>query len=204
MTTALADDIGSASVKVNGAGWYSVTVSNQDGHAAVPFMVREMRADTLPSPDADASSVKVPMMELANAEALRINRSISLWHELKRRQCHLPVRIMTGWNTSHYRLALGAGNTLTGQLATISDKGMVGAGAGNNVLVYRDGRLVYRTVSDDLGTFTIADVNPGVYGLVTVGPAGYSAFAFEAQDNASTTKTLSTKRDYNPCFDINL
>ncbi len=171
-TTAVADDIGSASIKLRSPGWYSVLVSNPDGHAAVPFVVREMGRDTLPSPKADANLVKIPMMELPNAEALRINRSYLPMTRAEANEVDGGNSDTEGLgNSSHYRFALGSEDSVSGQLATITDKGMVVAGAGNNILVYRNGRLIYRSISDELGKFTIKDVPPGVYGLVAVGQA---------------------------------
>ncbi len=80
---------------------------------------------------------------------------------------------------------------VNGQLAAVSPNGFVQAGAGNNILIYSEGVLVSRTTSDDIGKFSVSNLSPGVHGIVVVGPAGYAAFAFEADDYAAVTKTRS-------------
>lgn len=52
--------------------------------------------------------------------------------------------------------------------------------ANNNLFLLKDGIRIKESKSDQAGRFQFNGVAPGVYGIVAAGPAGYTAFAFEA------------------------
>ncbi len=190
-----ADELGMVTLTVPGAGWHGLMISNSEGHAAVPVMVRQLNDDTLPSPGSDPTTLKVPMMDLSPAEALRINRS---YLPIAKNEPFIVGESETAMNVATstspgYEFQLGNDGSIQGQLAVISAEGLIAAGAGNNVLVYSEGRLISRTTTNDLGQFSVSGLSPGIYGIVSVGPAGYTAFAFDATNEAALSRRNQTQ-----------
>ncbi len=80
-----------------------------------------------------------------------------------------------------YTVRLTADGALLGTvISTADDNERPELVANTNLSLLKNGQRIRSTVCDELGRFQFSDVAPGVYGMVAVGPAGYSAFAFEA------------------------
>jgi hypothetical protein len=78
-----------------------------------------------------------------------------------------------------YRVRLLDG-TLAGQLISLMEESQQPSMLDTNIILFRDGKVIARALSDDRGRFAFGDLEPGIYGIVAAGPAGYAAFSFEA------------------------
>jgi len=99
---------------------------------------------------------------------------------------------------------LSSGGRLEGQIGSLMvSELLVPSLEGNNLLIFRDGKLVVRAISDAQGRFAVEGLKPGNYGIICVGPGGYAAFGFEAIEpnpvSATESKeTLVVKMDDAP------
>jgi hypothetical protein len=84
-------------------------------------------------------------------------------------------------STTGFRVNLSETGRMEGQVMSLMREDLVQQSIeGNNLLLYKDGELIARSISDPLGRFAFEDVEPGAYGIICAGPGGYVAFAFEA------------------------
>lgn len=180
-------------------GVLAVVSSGPVGHAAVPIVIREKtagvimprRTDPIPIPTFQLGSPEVrqtvgkfiPPQRIAGTLALRVNQPLVRQGEV------IP--------SNRYRVHLDAKGRMIGQVFSLLEPGAFERFLGTNVLIHRDGQPIARGSADAGGRFVIDDLEPGKYGLVTVGPSGYAAFAFEARGPRSRipprSRTLSAQ-----------
>ncbi|MEM6363602.1 MAG: carboxypeptidase-like regulatory domain-containing protein [Planctomycetota bacterium] len=103
-------------------------------------------------------------------------------------------KVMTAFDaTQAYRVAQVDGG-MTGRLFRAGLEGDSFTGAGlSNILVFRDGEAVAQTVSRSNGTFAIADLAPGQYSLMTIGPDGLGITSFELVDELAARGSVAAK-----------
>jgi len=95
--------------------------------------------------------------------------------------------------TDLFRIAQVDGG-MSGQIFTAGASGSTLPAAGqSNVFVIRDGEEVARTVTNDDGTFTIANIPLGRYSILAVGPAGLGLIGAELVSPASLSDLASKK-----------
>lgn len=164
-------------------GVLAVVSSGPVGHAAVPIVIREKttagliprRTDPIPIPTFQLGTpqVRQNVGKFSAPKAITSPVSFRVNQPLVRQGEVVP--------SNRYRVHLDSEGLMTGQLFSLLEPGAVERFAGTNVLIHRDGQPIARGSADASGRFAISDLEPGKYGLVTVGPSGYAAFAFEAR-----------------------
>ncbi len=58
--------------------------------------------------------------------------------------------------------------------------GEVSAAKGTSVYIIKDNQQIAEAVTDASGSFSVSDIEPGVYDFVAAGPTGFAAVSFEA------------------------
>lgn len=164
-------------------GVLAVVSSGPVGHAAVPIVIREKttpgliprRTDPIPIPtfQLGTSEVRQTVGKFIPPKGITSPVSFRVNHPLVRQGEVVP--------SNRYRVHLDSEGLMTGQVFSLLEPGAFDRFAGTNVLIHRDGQPIARGTADASGRFSISDLEPGKYGLVTVGPSGYAAFAFEAR-----------------------
>jgi len=189
-------------------GVYAVICSGPTGHAAFPVIVRTGSGKV--SASDSAPTVLVPLFDLPRGEALRAVNSFlpPLSPSISRRDIDGDVVANEEpTQTRPFLINLSSGGRLEGQVGSLMvDDLLVQSLEGNNLLFFRDGKLVVRAISDAQGRFAVEGLSPGSYGIICVGPGGYAAFGFEAvQPNPVTAtpskETLVVKMDDAPPAD---
>jgi len=198
----VADETGVATLENPKPGLHALVVAGENGHTAIPIAIRE--EDPADVADmASAPSVKLPLIDIDPKEVVRLTSS------------YLPPNISGSYEDTdsdfvssapvsqglQYRVRLGGDGSLAGQVYSAVRSGISSNGVGGtNILIYRGNELAARTTADSTGKFVVAEMVPGIYGLVGAGPAGYAAFGFEAYDSAAVasagvnTETLVSVR----------
>lgn len=84
-------------------------------------------------------------------------------------------------STFKFRVNLSQDGRMEGQVVTLMRDSLVRRHIeSNNLLLYQNGELLARAISDALGRFAFEGLQPGNYGIICAGPGGYGAFGFEA------------------------
>ena len=65
-------------------------------------------------------------------------------------------------------------------------------GQPNQILVSRDGQIIFEGMTDNRGAFRIGGLEPGYYDFVSTGPNGFAAFGFKAIESESVFRSAST------------
>jgi hypothetical protein len=177
---------GAVVFKVEKSGLYALIISGPMGHAAMPVAIRIAE-----SSDGEAANERVayvtptinlPVFSLAAGEALRAARSYL--PPSKSTLADIDSDLVTSGDlaiTTDFRVNLSDAGRLEGQLISLLQDDLAKRSLdGNNLLLYRKGKLHARAISDPLGRFAFENLEAGTYGIICVGSIGYAAFAFEA------------------------
>jgi hypothetical protein len=177
---------GAVIFNVEKSGLYAFITSGPMGHAAFPVVIRldefEGREAKTDSVVVATPTITLPIFSLGRGEASRAVSSFlppTSW-QLSDVDASL---VSTGDVTAtiDFRVNLSENGRMEGQVVTLMRGGLVKQSLeGNNLLLYKDGELVARAISDSLGRFAFEELTPGAYGIICAGPGGYAAFAFEA------------------------
>jgi len=161
-------------------GLHALIVGRPNFHAAIPFVVREWADGDVPT---RTTPIPVPIFELQPGA---IGRAISKFMPPTNGDPMFDIDndlISSGTVVAsrNYHVRIGASGMVRGQLFSLllpSASGSKRVG-GTNVLIHRDGRLIARAITDSRGRIAVGGLRPGPHGLIAIGPAGYTAFAFE-------------------------
>lgn len=191
-TQLTADSKGVVSLSKVTAGLHAVVVAGAGGHAAVPLMLREEAAksavDTLPEDASVVSNgavttVHLPVIPIDPREVLRVATAFlpPIPAAGSRAVPSVSVPEETAIAGAHlYHVALGPEGRVEGRILSPSPTSSSAGLAGVNIMIYSGNQLVARSITDVQGRFVVQNLRPGVYGLIAAGPAGYAAFAFDA------------------------
>lgn len=177
---------GAVMFKVEKRGIYVFITSGPMGHAAFPVVVRVGAARSGEEKAGDVAvatpTITLPIFTLGVGEAYRAVSSFlppSAWTLSDIDAALLATGEVT--STTDFRVNLSETGRMEGQVTSLLREGFVKQSIeGNNLLLYKGGELVARSISDPLGRFAFEDVEPGAYGIICAGPGGYATFAFEA------------------------
>lgn len=97
-------------------------------------------------------------------------------------------RDVTGGNDFRHQVELTKDRELTGELVSVM-KGSESM-ADTNVVLFRQGTIVARALTDERGRFVFPNIQPDVYGIIAAGSAGYAAFSFEAVESSGIASSL--------------
>lgn len=166
-------------------GLHAIIVSDPNGHAAIPFAVRESAAgaEAVESTPIPVPTFNIPRPEVSQA-ALKFlppgNQStIDIDYPLV-----TEGRVI---GSRRYHVRLDADGKMHGQLISLRIAAANGFKrlSGTNVLIHRNGRQVARAITDNKGRIVVNGLSPGPYGLIAAGRDGYAAFGFEVLASAS-------------------
>ncbi len=76
--------------------------------------------------------------------------------------------------------------------------GDVSAANGTSVYIIKDNQQVAEAVTDASGSFSVEDLEPGVYDFVAAGPTGFAAVSFEAVPETAETAAVAADTDEIP------
>jgi len=197
--TVISPDTKSTRYKVNGdgavvfqaekSGVYAFLVSGPMGHVAFPVVVRLGSGQPTNDGAAATPTINLPIFNLSPGEAARaISSFLPPGNGALSDIDASLVSVGDVTSTINFRVNLSESGRMEGQVVTLMQSRLLRQNLeGNNLLLYKDGQLVARAISDSLGRFAFEDVQPGNYGIICAGPGGYAAFGFEA-----FTPSLST------------
>ncbi len=155
---------------------HALLVVDEKAHAAVPLLTVSTENATLRK--ISSKQISLPLMPANREEILgSIARGI------------LPTSEPGGdlYGTGDYKLQsvnpysvrLRSDGNLPGKIV-IADRELAENLRYAKLTFLRDNQVVARTDSNPSdGTFNVAGLRPGVYGVIAAGPAGYSSFAFD-------------------------
>jgi hypothetical protein len=85
------------------------------------------------------------------------------------------------------------GNGMKGRLHVAGAKvGELNAAEKTNVFLFKDAMEIDRSLSDEQGKFEFANMDPGFYSIMAIGPNGIGLIGFELVDPTTITETAST------------
>lgn len=172
---------GAVVFKVEKSGLYALITSSPMGHAAFPVVIRIADQENQES-SAATPTIMLPLLNLGPGEALRAVNSFL--PPTKSTLSDIDTGLVASGEatlTIDFRVNLSDAGRLEGQVVTLMRDALVDQNlAGNNLLLYKDGELLARAISDSLGRFAFEELKPGNYGIICAGPGGYAAFGFEA------------------------
>lgn len=180
------NDQGIVEFKAQRPGVYAFISMGPMGHIAFPVVIRfgsAEEADVAVGDDVGVTpTITLPIFTLNPGEASRAVSSFLPPNQWTLSDINGPL-VATGEVTStiNYRVNLSPAGRMEGQVVTLMQDGLVRQNIeGNNLLLYQNGELVARAISDALGRFAFEGLQPGNYGVICAGPGGYGAFGFEA------------------------
>jgi len=189
------NDQGVVVFKAERPGVYAFISTGPLGHIAFPVVIRlgsATEADIDAGDDVGVTpTITLPIFTLNPGEASRAVSSFlppSQW-ALSDMDGSL---VATGEvaSTNNYRVSLSQDGRMEGQVVTLMQDSLVRQNIeGNNLLLYQNGELLARAISDSLGRFAFEGLQPGNYGIICAGPGGYGAFGFEAIMPTLSTST---------------
>jgi uncharacterized membrane protein YgcG len=155
---------------------HAILVADENAHAAVPIMtVSTQQADRI---GLTAKNVKLSLMPANRTEILAsINRDL------------LPPSEPAGEvyaseayrakSTNPYRVQLQPDNRLLGRVI-VADRDLAKQLRYAKLTFLKNNQVVARVDSDTAdGAFEVPNIEPGIYGVIAAGPAGYASFAFD-------------------------
>lgn len=188
MTRVIADSTGKVVVDA-APGLHAAFVLSRSGHAAIPFVVRELAEG--PAGGSSLAVIKIPAFNLGIGEVNRAANSFlppfsdASWAESLNRPLIESGQVIP---TQLYRVSLGADGMIEGQIFPLTVPEVFAKKVGGtNVLIHQDGKVIARAIADAQGRFYVKKLQPGVYGLIAAGTVGYAAFGFEAVSGRAET-----------------
>ncbi len=184
-----ANDAGIVTIDNVTEGPHAIVASTDEAHGSSLFVFQEEKSDAFESDLVEAKPARMTMLSVSGDGLIPIiNEYLKDSDASPFADDELGSSVATG-AAFGYQVELGPNGELNGQVIS------VGAGnrslAGTTVVILKDGQAVARDVTDADGRFSMLGVRAGVHGLVAAGPAGYSAFAFEAVAGNAITNTWS-------------
>lgn len=193
------NDDGVVVFKPERTGVYSFISMGPQGHVAFPVVIRlgnEGGTDDGSAVDSGMTpTIKLSIFTLGASEASRAVSSYLPPSQWTLSDIDSPL-VATGEITStiDYRVNLSQTGRMEGQVVTLMQDRIVRQNIeGNNLLLYKNGELIARAISDELGRFAFEQLQPGNYGIICAGPGGYGAFGFEAVMPSLTTSKKSNE-----------
>ncbi|QDS89494.1 hypothetical protein EC9_36940 [Rosistilla ulvae] len=172
---AIANDGGIATLQVPGEGWYSLVVAdaNQQKHGVLFVYANVAEAKSAP--------LVFPIASVSEGEVLRNIRGYLGNPEGP----YAPLAGLDAYQISSgsfYQVQLAANGSLSGQVIAPLREDRQGLGSLDsiNVTILQGGTAIKRSTANAAGQFTVAGLQPGVYGVIAAGQLGYTAFSFEA------------------------
>jgi hypothetical protein len=185
-----ANDAGVVTIDEVTEGPHAIVASNDEAHGSSLFVFQEQKEDAIEADLVEAKPARMTMLRVSGDGLIPIiNEYLTDNDASPFADDELDSSVATGASFG-YQVELGPNGELNGQVIT------VGAGnrslAGTTVVILKDGQAVARDVTTADGRFSMQGVRAGVHGLVAAGPAGYTAFAFEAIAGDAITKQSSS------------
>ncbi len=192
-TELTADSKGLVSLSKVTSGLHAIVVSGASGHAAIPLLLREVADEASEETEAEdpalvsndaVTTVHLPVMPIDPREVLRVATAFLPPATAAGSLADLDDQVVAGDEVAAahlYHVVLGPAGRMEGRIVSPMLPGMPQPSlAGINVMVYSGNQLVARAITDDEGRFAAQNLRPGTHGLIAAGPAGYAAFAFDA------------------------
>lgn len=177
-----ADSQGVVRFKAPTPGIYGLITSGTAGHMAIPLIVRERGKDVGPS--SRRSNVLLPTFGVDPSEPIRAFNSFLPPGSSTMSLSDLDSDLINTGRvipTYRYRVFLDSQGRMRGQvLSLMRSEWVLPTIARSNILIFKEGKLLARAITDDVGRFEVENLAPGNYGLISAGAGGYAAFAFEA------------------------
>lgn len=172
-----ADEEGNLKVENAKEGLHVLIAQTSDAIASVAFFVKQSEQAVLP----EERTIDVPMIPNGGVAARGVGEIYLAKNDIT------PTGNLAGvqYESSErhgYRVRITGDGRVVGQVITVGEEDSLQLAANNNVFLLKNGVRQQNSLSDNTGSFEFKDVTPGVYGVVAAGPAGYTAFAFEAID----------------------
>ena len=181
-------------LKIDGLaeGLHMVLAESTDAIACIPFYVDRLADQLVDDIAAADRQITVPMID----EGAKISRAaLAVYGGRGGDSNSVLAQPRLEYDTAKrhdYMVRVTADGRLLGKVITQSPNSSTLSLAGNNSLfLLQGGKRIREARSDQSGAFEFKDVTPGVYGVVASGPAGYTAFAFEAGDASLAMQTNS-------------
>ncbi len=185
-------------------GLYGVAAFNDRAHASTVFAFRQQETANsktsgslfedvlgLDSAAADPAAAQLVMV-VTMAEKLTPIVDQNLVNDIDVPVSAIDQNVVSqhpGLSPFDYRVQLGKGGVLRGQLITVMrPSSRYSAVKGTRITLTRNGIPVATATANALGQFQIGGVRPGFHGLVVTGRHGYASFAFEAMDTENLTQ----------------
>lgn len=92
----------------------------------------------------------------------------------------IAQNVVADEQSNEHVVRLSGEGKLAGQIISLMQAPAPQDLAQTNVVLFQRGLPIARGMTDDRGRFEFSGVAPDVYGIVAAGPAGYTAFSFEA------------------------
>jgi len=176
------DSQGIVRFKAATPGIYGLIASGTAGHMAIPLVVRERGNDSKPA--SARADVLLPIFGVDPSEPIRAVNSFLPPGGPTMSLSNLDTQLINTGRvipTYRYRVFLDSQGRMKGQVLSFMRSEWVRPSvAATNILIFKDGKLLSRAITDDAGRFRIDNLTPGNYGLISAGAGGYAAFAFEA------------------------
>lgn len=178
-----ADSRGVVKFQAKQVGLHALVTTGPYGHAAFPIIVRTTSVDEeVFAASGSQPTITLPIFTLLPGEASRALRSFV--PPRKFAATDLDASLVASGElmpTRDFQVDLSEAGRLEGQVMTLLRQDLIGQSlAGNNLLLFKNGELQARSISDSMGRFAFENLKPGSYGIICAGPGGYAAFGFEA------------------------
>lgn len=167
-------------------GLHAIVASSASTHGTKLVNFQPEGKDDLPDPadeigrGLDPTPPTQMTLAVTGAEQLRpfVDRIRGLRYEGADSEFVDPTDVRKTFN---YRIALRADGTLIGRVYSVFKNPASVSVEGTRIGIIQDGTAVASTTCDANGDFEVPDIEPGAYGLIAAGQAGYAAFAFAAE-----------------------
>ncbi len=161
---------------VNDDELYALVVADKNVHGVIPLMTVSNEKAT--EKGIVSTRIRFPLMEANQTEILTsINRDIPPRSDVAGSLYTLEDYNLQGLNL--YRVRLQSDGTLLGRVI-VADRDLAESLRYAKLTFFRNNQVVARTDSSASdGSFSVANLDTGIHGVIAAGPAGYSAFAFD-------------------------
>ncbi|QDV13690.1 hypothetical protein CA51_35810 [Rosistilla oblonga] len=185
---AVAGANGIASLQAPGAGWYSLVVADADQQKhGVLFIYANATGEAKTAP------LAFPIVSVGEGAVLQNIRGYL-------GDVSGPFAPLAGINAyqiasgDFYRVQLASNGTLNGQVIAPlrADGQSIGSLESTNITIIQNGAALKRTTVNSSGSFSVAGLKPGAYGVIAAGQLGYTAFSIEALATP-TVQPVSTR-----------
>ena len=157
---------------------HALLVTDEKSHAAIPLMT--VSTQNAAKRNISAKPIRMPLMPANREEILAsINRNIVPTNSNDPGGELYGTADYRATAATPYAVRLQRDGNLLGRVV-VADRDLAAKLRYANLTFLQNNRVVARTDSDPSdGSFSVAGISPGVYGVIAAGPAGYASFAFE-------------------------